>query len=847
MIRLRKKLLKLRQNPKAFFVDAILKKNFLIKGIINSVKAKKKKSEYKFIVITACYNSAKYLNDYFKSFINQRLDFKNNILLIMIDDGSIDNSANIIKKYQNKFSKNIFYIHKKNDGPASARNTGLEFIKDLKLNKEKTYISFKDSDDFIDFEYFYEVDKFLNEHENLALIATNLIFYKEQYTMLDDTHPLRYKFKEDIIINTNTTNDFIQLCTHATEIRLGLINNLKFNEKIKPNFEDAFFINIFLLNNYGCKIAFLKDARYYYRKRSDKSSLLDNSLSKDYFLTTIKEGCFKLLKEYKEKLNFIPFNTQLVCLYHISYQIKPIINNENNLSLLNDSEKKEYLSLLDECFKLIDEDSILNYRLSNLAFWHKIGILNCFKNEKPHIQTMFIKEFDKAKNMVLFSYYTNDINENIDILCDEVRQDIRYKKIVLNDFLGRVFIYEIRLWIKLNLKAQILTAIINNKKAFINFSNKDYLRFDISLITEKLSFLATQGKAWIFMDRHNQADDNAEHLYKYVQKHYPKQEIYFVLSKKSEDWGRLKKDDFKLIDYQSKAYYKTILKAGKFLSSQADYVILKDFNNKEFIFLQHGVILNDLHEWLNSKNISLFITSSKNEYKAIASDFSKYKFGKKEVLLSGLARHDSLTNTILITPTNTILITPSWRRYLGDFSDINFYKNNNFYKSEFFIMINNLLQSDFLKELAQKHGYEIIFRPHPIMLNFFKKFPIHIKVSNESYQALLKRAKLMITDYSSISFEMAYLNKPVIYYQFDKKENFNNHTYQQGYFNYEKNGFGPVVYDLQSLLKELELLSKNDFKPDKKYLENMQVFAYKDGKACKRIIDAILELDRVES
>ena len=51
------------------------------------------------------------------------------------------------------------------------------------------------------------------------------------------------------------------------------------------------------------------------------------------------------------------------------------------------------------------------------------------------------------------------------------------------------------------------------------------------------------------MDRDTQADDNAEHLYRYICKNYPEQKIYFVLRRESHDWQRLELDNFQLLAF----------------------------------------------------------------------------------------------------------------------------------------------------------------------------------------------------------------------------------------------------------------------------------------------------------
>ncbi|HEG7018615.1 TPA: glycosyltransferase family 2 protein, partial [Campylobacter jejuni] len=116
----------------------------------------------KYAIVSAVYNVEKYLDDFFKSIINQRLDFKNNIYLICVDDGSTDNSVQIIKKYQKKYPKNIIYLYKENGGQASARNLGLKYLKENDLNTP--WITFTDPDDFLDRNYFYEVDKNIKKH-----------------------------------------------------------------------------------------------------------------------------------------------------------------------------------------------------------------------------------------------------------------------------------------------------------------------------------------------------------------------------------------------------------------------------------------------------------------------------------------------------------------------------------------------------------------------------------------------------------------------------------------------------------------------------------------------------------
>ncbi|EAH7288582.1 glycosyltransferase family 2 protein, partial [Campylobacter coli] len=327
-----KKLRKLRTNPKLFFKDAIEKKLLHLNSTYNKYLPKKHKGFTQYAIISAVYNVEKYLDDYFKSIINQRLDFKKNIFMVLVDDGSTDNSANIIKKYQKKYPKNIVYLYKENGGQASARNLGLKYMQE---NHYKTpWVTFTDPDDFLDRNYFYEVDKFLATHQDddICMIGCNIIFYHEKQKIYKDNHALNFKFKNGMQVKENCNLDsFIQLSAASCFMNIGYLDKLLFDEKLKPNFEDAKFINEYLLDNINLKSAFLPTVKYFYRKREDGNSTLDNSNKySDLYLLVSCRGCLKLLQENK----FYDIFIQNVCLYHFFWQIKTLVNSPEKLSFM---------------------------------------------------------------------------------------------------------------------------------------------------------------------------------------------------------------------------------------------------------------------------------------------------------------------------------------------------------------------------------------------------------------------------------------------------------------------------------------------------------------------------------
>ncbi|EDN5834556.1 glycosyltransferase [Campylobacter coli] len=815
--------------------------------LFSNFKPKKHKAFTQYTIISAVYNVEKYLDDYFKSIINQRLDFRKNIFMILVDDGSTDNSAQIIKTYQKKYPKNIIYLYKENGGQASARNLGLKYMQE---NNYKTpWVTFTDPDDFLDRNYFYEVDKFLASHKDndICMIGCNIIFYHEKQKLYKDNHPLNFKFKNGIQVKENCNlGIYIQLSTPAAFVKSCFLGNLLYDEKLKPNLEDAKFINEYLLKNINLKSAFLPTVRYFYRKRESKNSTVDSNLkNSNYYLNVSKNGTLAMLLWYNDNR---PKHIQVLALYHFIWQIKYLINSPEKISILNGNEKKEYLNLLDENFYYIESETILGFSIPDYHFFHKVGILNCFKNEKPSFQIAYIEDYDPYKEQILITYYTGDDKDKENILADgeEVYPD--YKKIVKYDFLDRVFCYQKRLWVSISKDVKDkLEMFINGEKSMIGKYGENFL--DIKNIRKEFQKRLSKSNIWLLMDRDYEADDNAEHLYRYIMRNHPEREIVFALKKDSNDWERLEKEGFNLVEIGSFEFKRIVKKAQKIISSHADEYMMKYITSRQqFIFLQHGVTKDDVSKWLNSKKIDLFTVSTKAEYNSIVNDYNRYKFGKKEVILTGFARHDVLLKNNQ-SDVKQILIMPTWRADIVGAvinSGIRELKDD-FKESEYFQKWNLLLNSNALQKLCKKYSYTIVFNPHPNIIPYLKDFniPSYIKIANqnESLQKLFCNSSLMITDYSSVAFEMAYLNKPVLYYQFDKDKFFTKHSYTKGYFDYEKDGFGPVVENEKNLLKELEGLLQNDCKIFGIYKDNINsTFVFRDGGCCERIYKGIQDL-----
>ena len=111
----------------------------------------------KISVIIPVYNTEKYIEKCLESLAEQIMqDFE----VIIVNDGSKDNSKDVIKNYMKSSKLNIKYLEKENGGLASARNYGVE-------RASGTYISFLDSDDYLDKNTFSELEKYIDENIDL--------------------------------------------------------------------------------------------------------------------------------------------------------------------------------------------------------------------------------------------------------------------------------------------------------------------------------------------------------------------------------------------------------------------------------------------------------------------------------------------------------------------------------------------------------------------------------------------------------------------------------------------------------------------------------------------------------
>lgn len=371
------------------------------------------------------------------------------------------------------------------------------------------------------------------------------------------------------------------------------------------------------------------------------------------------------------------------------------------------------------------------------------------------------------------------------------------------------------------------------------------------LISPILKVNKSNRDIWIVGERKSEAKDNGYHLFKYIRENHPEKKAYYVIDKESSDLEKIESLG-NVIYYDSFKHYLYYIMSTKLVCAHLggcvpDSPICWKFHehemkNKKKVFIQHG-ITKELIPSLMYENTKadLFVCGAEPEY-----EFVKNKFGYPDgnVQYLGFARFDNLHEN---TTKNQILVMPTWRQWIPSST----WKSENleecreiFLKSEYFDRYNSLINNQELIDLLEQYNLELIFYPHyemQVYVDLFKTQYDRVVIARKDeydVQQLLKESKILITDYSSVAFDFAYMRKPVIYYQFDNDIYYKDH-YQKGYFDYEEHGFGPVVYECKNLIKELyRFLSHNNSKNI--YVDRLtHFFSLYDQNNCKRIFNAI--------
>jgi CDP-glycerol glycerophosphotransferase (TagB/SpsB family) len=191
---------------------------------------------------------------------------------------------------------------------------------------------------------------------------------------------------------------------------------------------------------------------------------------------------------------------------------------------------------------------------------------------------------------------------------------------------------------------------------------------------------------------------------------------------------------------------------------------------------------------------------------------------------------------------------PTWRRHLGLENEMSWSVRPDFHQSTYVTKWRELLNSAALRGAADSIGARIEFCLHPNFSSHADAFapPSHITIVDAkqapSLQAHLRNCAAFVTDYSSMAFDAAYAGKPVVYYQFDRPDFFGGlHLGSEGYFDFDRDGFGPVARDIDQAMGAI--VAAVSGKGSEVYDARRDAFfAFRDQMNCKRVTGALMAM-----
>jgi glycosyltransferase involved in cell wall biosynthesis/CDP-glycerol glycerophosphotransferase (TagB/SpsB family) len=830
-------------------------------------------------MVVAAWNVAEYVDEFLESLEVQKVK-PDDLEIIIVDDGSTDGTLNKLRKSALSSRYKFDIISHEHCGVSASRNAG--------INRAKgKWISFPDADDILDSDYLSQLTtemkrSFFRRISVFVCRVKNLVEL-ENGSIRTERHSLDSRFSTSlppIIRVKKIQTRTVSMSSSSWFLTKSLRKrNLRFDTNLAIG-EDILFTNKYLLYNMNTQIAFLSKPTYLYRKRRTKDSQVDlKRLEKNWLENPICQISGELFGIARRKYGYVPRFVQASIFYDLQWKIRRALADRVYMAQFTEVDRVRIFENWSEILKSIDDDLIEDFQCQGLTYKLRLGILFLFRGKNPTRAGIFVEKYDPTHGEFQFRLPTTPVLPTLCVngktLTSQERKDSSIVEVFL---LGRLFYREEYFWLEsgdfeplnfslLNVGNSVSTYISGKgtKIQPVNFglhARSGLKPVELSNILHKKhrSVLAparadnvSTPKIWLFVDRVEQASDSAEVMYRYVRKYHPQISPYFILSSKSDDWSRLKLEGFNLLRFGSIEHLQALAEAEVLMSSHVgwgvwpkEFGMYKNSFSFRMVFLQHGVIKDDLHSWLNTKQIDLFITSTRPEYQSIANPDSNYKFSSRDTVLTGLARFDDLW-LYRDSSQRRILIAPTWRQNLSmplkEGQSIPDLRIDEFKKSDFLKNWRDLINSSNLKDLSESLNLELTLAPHPNLYSAIHLFspPKYISIYDTtqtvSYSKLVAESRLLLTDYSSIAFSAAYLNRRVVYFQFDSEEFYESHTGEKGYFSYQKDGFGPVR---DSVPEAINAIREELETRESKYVERIQnTFVHQDGSNSERIFHEV--------
>ena len=368
-------------------------------------------------------------------------------------------------------------------------------------------------------------------------------------------------------------------------------------------------------------------------------------------------------------------------------------------------------------------------------------------------------------------------------------------------------------------------------------------------------------KIWFFFDKIYKGGDSSEYLYRYSRQFRDGIHKYYLLDPSCPDYSRLQKEGLHPVRRGSLKHRLLFLNADMVIASNSTVFAFNDYTFQRSLpirgdvhfgvaCVQHGMSVQKIAVAQNRlrDNTKLYFCASKYEIANLSKPVYDYE-GYNALKLTGVPRYDGLKNQAQ----KILLLSPTWRmnsvlpvtKNEGVARDY----NPNFKETNYYKIYNGLINDPLLLNAAKKYGYRIQYVLHPIISpqaeDFTKNEFVEIipSTGDMSYEKIFREAALMVTDFSGVQFDFAYMRKPVVYLH---HRDIPQH-YEEGTFYYDTMGFGEICHTNEELVQVLCQYMERDCQMREKYKRRADdFFTFSDHKNCERIYKEMIQYQQKE-
>ncbi|MBQ9680240.1 MAG: CDP-glycerol glycerophosphotransferase family protein [Ruminococcus sp.] len=461
----------------------------------------------------------------------------------------------------------------------------------------------------------------------------------------------------------------------------------------------------------------------------------------------------------------------------------------------------------------------------------KLSFFAQYKNTRVPLQYSYLHHWAKfagspAGGYWRFNKYMATIADNRDIIIERASAGKTFKRELM--YLPRVFMESKRVFIT-RVQYWLTRPFYKNKRI------------------------------WLMYDKLYKGGDSCEYLYRFCKGKRDGVTRYYIIDKNTSDYRNMKKDGLHPVKTGSLKHKMAFLNADITLITNSQTFpfngysldrsrFIRDLCNFPTMCLQHGLSVQKcaMAQQRIIDNTRMYFIASKYEEK----NLNGHVYGYKDtgiLKMTGIGRYDGLINN----DQKQILITPTWRMYNampvttseGEQRSYNpDFKNTVYYR-----IYNDLINNEKLIETAKRTGYAIKYLLHPILsaqVNDYTPDPyveVISSVGDMSYEKILTESSLMVTDYSGVQFDFAYMKKPLVYFHPDELPA----HYDDGGFFYDTMGFGEICTTSAQLVDTLCAYMESGCQMKPEYIARVDDFYhYDDHNNCQRIYDEIMKFQQ---